>query len=91
MKKLNFEHFFVLSEILDKMDIELPAIDGKTQQEFGLELAYILARKAHKAKDEIGTLIKDLADKEIKEMSIKELIQFFKDLFKDDGFLDFFT
>lgn len=92
MRKLQTDDMFLLSEIVDKMDL---AIDpkGKTQEELGTELVVTLVRKAHKAKEEIKELVASLTGKtaeEVGQMSPKEMIDTVSEIMKQDGVLDFF-
>jgi aspartate carbamoyltransferase regulatory subunit len=92
MRKLKTDDMFLLSEIADKMDIKLD-VKGKTQEEVGAELILFLVKKAHKAKDEIKTLVATLTGKpleEVSDMSPNEMINNVKEILKQDGVLDFF-
>ncbi len=92
MRKLTTDDMFILSEIADKMDITINA-KGKTQEEMGAELLLFLIKKAHKAKNEIKTLVSRLTEKseeEVAQMSPKQLINAVSEILKQDGVLDFF-
>jgi len=90
MKKLNSEHIFILSEIVEKMDFKMPDSNDKTQQQYGAELILEFFKKLHKAKKEINTLIVDITGKRTEDMSISELKDTFKELFNQEGVMDFF-
>jgi enoyl-[acyl-carrier-protein] reductase (NADH) len=92
MRKLQTEDMFLLSEIIDKMDLKID-IKDKTQAEAGLELVLQLVKKAYKTKEEIKQLVSTLTGKTIEEvsaMSPKEMISTISEIMKQDGVLDFF-
>ena len=90
MRKLHTDDIYLLSEIADKMDLQFPNIEGKTQEQFGGELMMQLFRKMHKAKAEINKLIESATGKDPKAMSLGELKEALATLLKQDGVLDFF-
>lgn len=103
MKDLTNEHFYLISEIADKMEIQLPEYPEtkgkeeaeleKLQKKYGLELLTILLKKAYKAREPINQLLADLTDStvdEIKNKPIKETVKLITELFKKEGFMDFF-
>jgi uncharacterized protein YpuA (DUF1002 family) len=60
----------------------------------GIDLCTKLIRRLHKAKDEVKELICDLtglSKDEVKKFGIKEITQFFTDLFNQPEFGDFFN
>lgn len=106
MKKLGIDELFLISEIVDKMDIDIPfpkqvdsdklKKEGKTEDEikeiaaeeqskYGAKLISILVRKAHKAKEEIKNLIREVTGKDPNEMTGGELISTFTSILKQDG------
>jgi len=92
MRELEGDDMFLLSEIADKMDIKLD-VKGKTQEEAGTELIFFLVKKAHKAKNEIKSLVASLTEKtpeEVGKMSPKEMVTNVKEIMQKDGVLDFF-
>lgn len=102
MKSLSNEHFYLISEIADKMDIQLPEYPDikdkkkdeieKIQKQYGQKLIVLLLRKAYKAKEPINRLLADLMDKnveEIENIQITETVNLLTELFKKEGFMDF--
>ena len=101
MRKLINEDFFLISEIADKMDFTLPPstkyVGGKeankTQAEYGTEIMTLLLKKAYKAQEPINQLLSNVMEKELKEieaLSIMETVKSMTELFKQEGFIDFF-
>ena len=90
MKQIGVDEIYILSEIADKMDLVLPDSEGKTPEAYGREIFMSLFKKVHKAKKEVNQLIITLTDKDPSKMSIKELIESFTGILKQDGVLDFF-
>jgi len=100
--KLKNKHMYMLSEIIDKMDFNLPQapiLKGTKEQveqaknEYGKEIITNLIKKMYKAGNEINKLLADVNDKsveEIENMEIKETIKLFGELLKQDGVLSFF-
>jgi|GEM_PF-2634574 len=101
MRELRNEDFYLISEIADLMDFELPSPTkeekgkkvSKTQEEYGKELLTLLLKKAYKAKEPINQLISNLTGKpieEIQSMPFKETGKALTELFTKQGFMDFF-
>jgi translation initiation factor 1 (eIF-1/SUI1) len=96
MRKLNVDDIFLLSEIAEKMDFELPAYPEKTeneekaQREYGMKLFAMLFKKIHKAKTEIKELVTSVSGKSANEMGVKELADSFKQIISQEGALDVF-
>jgi hypothetical protein len=96
MRKLNVDDIFLLSEIADKMDFELPAYpessdnSEKIQREYGMKLFALLFKKIHKAKNEIKELVSSVTGKDPNAMGIKELSVTFKEIVSQEGALDVF-
>jgi len=96
MRKLNVDDIFLLSEIADKMDFELPAYpessdnSEKIQREYGMKLFALLFKKIHKAKNEIKEIVTSVTGKDANEMGIKELSNAFKEIISQEGALDVF-
>lgn len=103
MRKITFEDAFVLSEILDKMNIqsdinaifdEAKAKPGSEAQNYmGGQVVLLLMKSAHKAKKELCEWIASLSGKsveEVKGMGLKEMSDFLKELFTQEGIGDFF-
>ena len=99
MKNIGTDEIFLLSEIVDKMNvtIEIPDVKGlndkeieKIQSDFGKKLLFDMFRKMHKAKNEINKLIESLTGKSTKDMTLKEIKETLTDILRQDGILDFF-
>ena len=101
MRKLNVDDMFLLSEIADKMEVELPEYPElkksatkdeieKAQKLYGTKILTLLVRKIYKAKDEIIRLIENVTEKDVKNMGVKEITSTFKELLTQDGVLSFF-
>ena len=101
VKELSNEHLYLISEIIDRMDIKLPESTINTNGEeapknrldYAKELALSLIRSAYKAKDVINQLLADLYGKkpeEIKAMSGVETLNALSSLFGKEEFTDFF-
>ena len=92
MRKLEADDMFLLSEIIDKMDIKID-FTIKNQEQMGADLFMQLIRKTHKAKAEIRELIASLSGKsaeEVGKMSPSQMIGDIKEILKQDGVMDFF-
>ena len=91
MRKLKTDDMFIISEIADKMDLNLD-VKGKSQEQVGADLFLQIVKKIHKAKVEINALISGLTGKtkeEISEQPLNETIQQIKEILGQDGVLDF--
>ena len=99
MRDLMTDDFYLVSEIVDKMDLTLPSktkvvdkkVVNKTQEEYGTELIVALFKKAYKAKDQINELIGILIEKDPSKLTFKETKDAMFELFKNEGFLSFFN
>lgn len=114
VKKFTLDNVFMVSEIIDKMELEADvdkitksiqtsklenAKDAKSLGKevavgIGLDLITKMIRKLHKAKNEIKDLIIDMTGKpmeEIDKFDLKEMGDFFTELFNTDGFGDFLS
>lgn len=103
MRKLELSDVFKLSEIIDAMGIDLDLNElmdksknkkGDTQANMGAEVAFMFIKKIHKAEKLVYKFIADLTGDDVqvvKKYSLKQLIDFFKELFNDDDFSTFFT
>lgn len=100
IRALQNDDIYLLSEIVDKMDIELPShtktVKGKEVQkeagEYGNEIITLLLKKIYKSKNEINQLLSNLTGKsvdEISNMKIKDTIAAFKEIASQEGFADF--
>lgn len=103
MRKLELSDVFKLSEIVDVMgvDLDLNELMSKTKNKsgdvkvnMGAEVAFMFVRKIYKAEKLVYKFIADLTGEtvqEVKKYGMKQLIEFFEELFNDDDFGDFFT
>ena len=101
LRKLEFDDMFLLSEIVDKMELELDVEEltpkeGETATEVGFRVLIPLlkqvARKLHAARDEVKQLVANLSGKSIEEigkLSPRELIQAVQSIMSQEGVLDF--
>lgn len=99
MRSLTISDAFTFSEIIDKMgiDADLNALIDKGQtngQEWmGGQIALLILKKIHKAKDEVLGFLASLDECSVEEISAKKVI-YLKDLLsgltKDPQFADFF-
>ena len=87
---LKIDDIYLLSEIADKMDIQMPESKGKTQEQLGGELIMQLFKKMHKAPKEINKLIEQVTGKQTSDMSLKEIKDTIMNIVKQDGTLSFF-
>lgn len=94
LRKLNGNDIYLLSSIIDKIDITMPPIpktqDDESQKTFGMELMMLFVRKIYKAKDEINELIMELTGKDTKDMALIEIKDTFIEIMSQEGFKSFF-
>jgi len=102
MRKLTFEDTFLLSEVMDKLNIDtdLNTLFDAAQKQpdkaafLGGQLVLVIVKRWHKAKDEILNFVSSLTEKsleETKSMSIKEIKNVLMELFQSEDFKDFFN
>lgn len=103
MRNLEFSDVFKLSEIIDAMGIDLDLNElvtnvkqkeGNIQANMGAEVAFMFIKKIHKAEKLVYKFIADMTGdslEKVKKYSLKQLIDFFQELFNDDDLNDFFT
>lgn len=98
MRELSNSDIFILSQIIDKMDLKLPSIpkksEGNVKRDLSISLAMTVIRNMHKAKDEINTLLASLTGKtltEIESMTGVETLNLFAAMFDKKDFTDFFN
>lgn len=102
MRKLTFDDTFLLSEVLDKLNIDtdLNKLFDEAQKQpdkaafLGGQLVLTVVKRWHFAKDEIIALIASLTEKtkeETKALSLKEIKKVLLELFKSEDFKDFFN
>lgn len=104
MRKLVFEDLFDLLEIIDKtgVDFDLNAfMDAKkagaaadVQANIGGQMIFSIIRKLHKARTEVYQFIAKMTEQdpaEISQWGIKQLTDFFKELFDQEGIAGLFS
>lgn len=102
MRKLTFEDTFLLSEVMDKLDIDadINKLFDESQKHpdkqafLGGQFVLLIVKRWHKGKDEILNLVASLTDRsvdEAKKMSLKETKDVLLQLFKNEDFKDFFN
>ena len=101
LRKLETDDMFLLSEIVDKMGLELDLDalspkEGESATQVGFRalgpLIMQAVRKLHAARDEVKQLIANLSGKSIEEigkLSPRELIQAVQSIMSQEGALDF--
>lgn len=100
MRKLQNDDMYLLSEIIDKMDFDLPKFPNvkkedmeSAQKDYGTAIVTMLLKRIHRARNEINQLMANVSGKSIEEvaqMPIKETFETLKHILKQDGVLDFF-
>lgn len=101
MRKLRFDDTFLLSQVIEDLDIQVDLNefldkarkDKKDAQYVGGQFFLLLARKWHKGKKSIPEFVSAISEKSIDEvnaMSMKEVKEVFVEIFKQDGIQDFF-
>lgn len=101
MRELINEDMFLISEIIDKINIKIPEATkfekGKeirrSKEEIGMELIAQIVSKIYLAKEPVNQLLanvleKDIAD--IRKMPIKDTISNIRELFSKEEFINFF-
>jgi hypothetical protein len=95
--KLKISHIFLVSEIADKMQLEIPTPPAvktpETMQAYGLEVMNAVLKKAYKAKEPLIKLLAGVIEKseaEIEEQPLEESFKNLVALFNAEGFMDFF-
>lgn len=78
-----------LSAVIDKMDITISNPEG-TQEQVGADLMLQVVRKAHKAEQEIYSLISDVQKITPAQAEDVDLIDFVKGLISDPKVVAFF-
>ena len=100
MREFNLEDTFLLSDIIDKTEIEIDLnafMDAKKDGNaayLGGQIVLGLVKKLHKAKTEIMTLIASLTGDDIemvKKYNIVKMKEVFTELFNHPDFKSFFS
>jgi len=98
MKELLNDDLFLISEILDKMDINIPEVKGrdgieKSDKAYGMEIIMNVVKNIHLAKNEVNTLIGRLTEKtdeEVVAMKLSETVKTIKEIIANEEFKSFF-
>ena len=103
MRELRNDDIYLISEIMDKMDMRYPdkpklkageeKLQEKAMEEYGLKLMKTFMRNMYKAKEQLNQLLSSLTEKsieEVKTMSGSETMNLILSIFGKDGFADFF-
>lgn len=93
IRPLITDDMYILSEILDKMEIDLD-VKGEEAREVGLKLIYNMVRKVYKARKEVTLFLAQISGRsvqEISELPMGQTIDLFKQALSQDGLIDFFT
>lgn len=80
-----------LSLVLDKMEVDLSSVHGKTNEETGLKLLSTLVSKIHKAEEELYDLIAFKRGVTVEEAKKENIIEFIKEIIKIEGMTDFLS
>ena len=80
-----------ISAMIDKMDLDLTAIEGKDQAEVGQILISTLVRRLYRAEDEFYRLLSLYYSCTPAEAADKDIIQAIRDILKDAGVSELFT
>jgi len=96
MRALRKDDLYLLSEIIDLMDVDLPKIKSenglvtkKDQEQYGIELMFSLFKKIYKVKEPLEALIYSLTGEKLEGKSIQEIISLFKQLYEQEGIQNF--
>jgi hypothetical protein len=101
MRELINDDMYLISEIVDKMDLKIPdthkVVNGarikKTEDEFGTEIIVQIVKKLYLVKEPLNALLSAVLEKspeEVKKMPLKESIGEMMKLFGLKEFMDFF-
>ena len=102
MRKLGFEDTFLLSKVIDDLNIETEiskfikqARDSKEtdMDKVGLELFLLIAKRWHRGKTSVMEFIAAITEKdieEVKRLSLKDVKHVFVELVQQEDIADFF-
>jgi hypothetical protein len=85
---------YLLSKIVDKLNINLEGMAGKEANELGMTIVMAIVKGLHKVKDEVGQLLSSMSGKSVKEIDnlpLKETIELVKEILKEEGLKDFLS
>jgi len=101
MREFTLGDGFLLSEILDKTNLQLDlnaladsAKDKDKQAFVGGQLILTIVKKLHLAQNEVIKLMADMSGEsasDVKKWNAKKIKAFFTELFQQDGIKDFFN
>lgn len=77
-RELNAGDIFLVSAVLDKVDLDLESIDSENKTKAGMTFMYQIIRKIHKAKDEVNELLASLTGLEKEEVEKISVIKYSK-------------
>ena len=101
IRELYFEDTFLLSEIIDKMDLQADLNklfdDSKKQPDpqayVGGQLIMLIVKRLHKVQDEVTLFLANITEQSVEDMQklkLSEIKNVLMDLFKDEEFQAFF-
>jgi len=100
MKKFELDDTFLLSKVIDDMDIQLDlnelmdsAKDEKKAEKAGGDFFLLLFKKLHKGRQSIPEFVASMLEIEIEEarkLKLPEIKKFFIDLWQEENVQDFF-
>jgi len=97
MRKLQCNDLFLLSEIVDLMDISIDypsnLTDEGAQQRVGMDIMLKMAKSIYKAQPQIMQLLANINEKtvdEIKATPANEVLTMFKSILSSEDFTSFF-
>ncbi len=100
MREFTLEDGFLLSEILDKTDLQIDlneladsAKDKELQAFVGGQLILTIIKKLHLAQNEVIKLMANMSGEsveDVKKWNAKKIKEFFTELFAQEGIKDFF-
>jgi len=106
MRQLCGEDIFLLSMVIDEMNLTLPKVPKlekklmtneeykiaieEAQKNYGTEIMLLLVRNMHKAKHSISLLLASLYGKDVKDLTMSEILTGFKEVISSEDFASFF-
>lgn len=105
MRKLIVDDLYLISEIFDKMDFELPDFKQEkrvtnkveladVQEKYGTKIVISFFKKIYKAKNEVNQLIANVLEKDVKEvkkMSITSIKEVLNEIINSEDVKNFFS
>lgn len=81
----------IISSMIDKMGLEIDDIKGSDQKEIGKKLLTVLAKRLHKAEQEVYQLIAEYKGITVAEAEHCDFIAVVKELAADSGITGLFS